>query len=260
MLLWGITLGYKKAGVISEFFWPSVVLMVISLVFAIFFSIVTNNLADYEIDKISNPDRPLFKYDFSRENYVIFGKVSLLVSVVSALIINYKAFFCISVFLGGYYIYSMPPIRFKRVTFFSKLVISINSLIIALMGYSFFLKPSDRGYYFLSSFPEKYTYFFLLLTFAANFIDLKDYEGDKAEGIKTLPVVLGLKKAKILIAVFFTFPYFYIIKMFPELKLGCFFFIAINSWLLIKKKYDEKKLFLLFLTSIVILIFYVGKK
>jgi 4-hydroxybenzoate polyprenyltransferase len=259
MLLWGITLGYKETGVISEFFWPSAALMVISLVFAIFFSIVANNLADYEIDKISNPERPLFKYDFSRENYVNFGTVSLLVSVVSALIINYRALFCISVFLGCYYIYSVPPVRFKRVTFFSKLVISVNSLIIALMGYSFFLKPSDRGYYFLSEFPEKYVYFFLLLTFAANFIDLKDYEGDKAEGIKTLPVVLGLEKAKLLIAVFFSFPYFYIITLFPELKGGCYFFIALNSWLLIKKNYDEKKLFVSFLTSIIVLIHYLSK-
>jgi 4-hydroxybenzoate polyprenyltransferase len=255
----GAGIGYQKFQIKPEFSGLCFVIICLSLVLAIYFSIVTNNLADYEIDKISNPGRPLFKYDFSKENYVAFGCISLLLSLVGSAIISYQAFFCVLLFIGLYYIYSMPPLRFKRVPFFSKLVISINSLLASLLGYSLYLTPNSRGYYFLSYFPEKFTLFFLILTFSANFIDLKDYEGDKAEGIKTLPVVLGLEEAKVLMALFFSFPYFYIIYLFPELKLGCYFFIGLNSWLLIKKNYDEKRLFVSFLISIVFLIFYLVK-
>jgi 4-hydroxybenzoate polyprenyltransferase len=36
-----------------------------------------------------------------------------------------------------------------------------------------------------------------------NFIDLKDYEGDRRAGIFTLPVLLGLRRAQWLLAVLF---------------------------------------------------------
>src|ERR1035437_2231035 len=40
----------------------------------------------------------------------------------------------------------------------------------------------------------------IFFTAVTNIRDIKDYEGDRADGIKTLPVLLGLNKSKKLIA------------------------------------------------------------
>ncbi len=102
--------------------------------------------------------------------------------------------------MENYFLYSMPPLQLKRVTFFSKLLISLNSLILVLLGQLF--HSGDFGL------PLNIIiFFFVCVTATLNFIDLKDYEGDKNAGIKTLPVALGLDRSKKVIGLFFFISY-----------------------------------------------------
>ena len=98
---------------------------------------------------------------------------------------------------------------------------------------------------------------FILFTMAANFIDLKDYEGDKAGGIKTLPTLLGLKKAKLYIGVFFLLNYLMIMKFVKEWYFVLIFaFIGLLQFYLINRnKYEEK--YVMYLYIMTVLLFFI---
>jgi 4-hydroxybenzoate polyprenyltransferase len=253
MILLGVAIGYKNYDMLRyglpEFLFINILTLIICLMLGIFFSIVTNNIVDYNIDKISNKERPLFKENFPLKDYILFGIICLILSLFGAFIVSYLGFFFIFLFIGNYFIYSMPPIRLKRIPIFSKLTISLNSLFLTLLGFSLFLESSDVIH--LTSFPTEYIIFFLLFTLAANFIDIKDYEGDKKEGIKTLPVLLGLETSKKLIAFLFILPFLFTGFLNPDLMIICILLSIVNLLLITDKNYNEKYLFLIMLFSII---------
>lgn len=247
MVIFGFALGYPDSGRffaslsnIMEFYF-----VMLSVVFAFIFSAITNNIADINIDKISNPDRPSVTGIIPWKTYNIIGFTALFLSMVYSLAAGHMILFLIICFIGVYFLYSMPPLRLKRIPFFSKGLIALNSLIMLIAGYSFSGKE-------IASFPSPIAVFVLIcFTACANLIDIKDYEGDKAEGIKTLPVILGLKQSKMIIGIFFAVGYAlfpYILKMpdlyAPSIIFGVVLFLAINI-----KPYKDKIVFSLYLLS-----------
>jgi 4-hydroxybenzoate polyprenyltransferase len=162
-------------------------------------------------------------------------------------------FFSTAVLLLGaciFFIYSASPLRLKRFPFVSKFFLSLNSLILVILGYSL------AGNQILS-FPLSITIFFLVgVSLAINFIDLKDLSEDKKNGIKTLPVLLGMKNAKLLIGIFFAVAYFlaYFVFNNPSLLMPLAFFAVLEFYLINKENYDEKLVFIVYLASIVFLL------
>ena len=228
-----------------------------AIAFAWLFSVMSNNSVDRHIDLISNPNRPTVTNAVPAQHYKIMTWLSFTLALVFGLAVNYLTFFFILLFIGNYFIYSMPPIRFKRVTFFSKFTISLNSWILFILG-SYFVS----GDFLLTS---ELTVFFLIgLTFVNNFIDIKDYEGDKAAGIKTIPGVFGLKKAKFLIGLAYLFLYmaaYFVFQPFltidPSYVLAGFIFLGLVQFFLVNRKnYDEKPIFLVNLLSYIFLIIF----
>jgi 4-hydroxybenzoate polyprenyltransferase len=111
----------------------------------------------------------------------------------------------------------------------------------------------------LEGFPNIIIAFFLIFfTLAINFIDIKDYEGDKKEGIKTLPVILGLEKSKFVIGIFFLLAYLGSYLVVNELYLVTIFLIfGIIQFILINRKdYNEKGVFFIYLLSLFLVIIY----
>ncbi|MDE2232218.1 MAG: UbiA family prenyltransferase, partial [Candidatus Omnitrophica bacterium] len=152
-----------------------------SLVLAFLFSIITNNLADKKIDRISNPDRPTIAATIPEPVYRSIAWWCLAGAVLLAAKVSPRALIIISTFIGAYFIYSMPPLRLKRIPILSKGLIGFNSLLMFMQGYVFI-----NG---TTTIPENIIIFFLVFTsLSANFIDLKDIQGDRAAGIRTLPV------------------------------------------------------------------------
>jgi 4-hydroxybenzoate polyprenyltransferase len=162
--------------------------------------------------------------------------------------VHFRAFFFILLFCGNYFLYSMPPLRLKRIPFFSKLFISLNSLILVLLGYA-----TVCGSF--TGFPKLLiAYFLVLFTAAINFIDIKDFEGDRENGIGTLPVLLGLKRAKVVIGMFVMVTYLALILIFkkpyvlvPLGILGSLQFALIN-----RKQYSENLVFAVYLLSLIL--------
>ena len=228
------------------------IISLMSVFFACFFSISMNNIVDIDIDKISNPERPLIKDKdkISLNHYKIFAYASLGLSLFYAAIVSFYAFFIIMVMTASYYIYSMPPLRFKRILIFSKLTISLNSIALMLLGY-FLVNGS------IDHFPKGlFWIIFVGYTLAENFIDIKDIEGDKAAGIKTLPTVLNIKHAKVLIGLSFWATYISFIYLYQSLYFLLLLFVTggVQFYLINKKTYREWQILALYNTSIITLI------
>ena len=158
----GVTHG-QAAGLTSPTFFHAIFLIT-AVVFAWLFAVTTNNIADYDIDVISNTRRPTVTGSIPAQDYKYFPWLFLAPAVIYSRAVDLTSLFLVLVFMGNYFLYSMPPLRLKRVTFFSKLLISFNSLVLVLLGQLF-----HSGDFVL---PLGVIFFFLVcVTAALNFID-----------------------------------------------------------------------------------------
>ena len=206
-----------------------------------------NNIFDQNIDAVSNPGRPLITKKVDLELYIKIAYGLLGCSLVCALVVGRVSFFIISGAILGYYSYSAPPLRLKRIPVLSKAIISLISLAIVFLGY-ITVQGESSGV----GFPKFFVWFFLIgITLAANFIDLKDYAGDAAGRIMTVPVLLGLPLARLVIGIsfmlagvglYFYFPSFYLFPVFLVAGILGFYFIH-------QKDYAEWRVFSLYLAS-----------
>lgn len=244
---------FQKTFINSETVFYFFLIPVLS-VFAALFTIMINNIQDIKGDRISNKDRPLVTEQIPIQSYKKIAWLALIISLLASLLVNRTCFIMISLVTGSYYIYSCPPFRLKRIPFLSKLIVGINSFLIALLGYAVFGGP-------VLTFPLNYAFFILVpLSLAGNFLDLKDYEGDKAMGISTLPVIFGLRISKIIISVFTLFSYitiYFIIKdyLLPVwIEFAPILLSVAHIYFLNRKNYSERPVFVTYLSGLIALI------
>lgn len=138
-------------------------------------------------------------------------------------------------------LYSLPPVRLKRLGFLNNAVIGLLSALVFFAG---FLAQNPN----LSEMPlNALAAVFVTFSLAANVKDLKDYEDDKREGIKTLPVLLGRERGLELIAMLTSIAF-----LIPPIFLGfnkilvLAAIFAIANYALLKKAKEEKVTFLLY--------------
>jgi len=228
--------------------------LLVAIFFAGLFSLITNNLADIGTDRISNPGRPSVTGVIERTAYRRIAWISLAAALLYASAAGSVIFLFVSVFMAGYFLYSMPPLRLKRVPFFSKGLIAMNSIVLMLAGFS--LAGFDPR-----TFPSHLGWFlFIAMTACINFIDIKDYEGDRAEGIRTLPVLLGVRISKWLFGIFFVVSYTLAPGYFgiPEVTPWAVLFGVLLFAAMVAPGYNEKRVFAVYLTSLLILITYMA--
>lgn len=159
------------------------------------FAAVTNDIVDMPIDAISNKQRPLIQGVLTVEQYKSIALLLGTLIVSGALLINYTVFICTVLFHICFYFYSIPPLRLKRHFLSGGILLALAGLVTVMSGYGFFSLSTA-----FHSFPLKLSIFiFAFLFLVVHVRDFKDIEGDSKEGIQTLPVVFGEKKARILI-------------------------------------------------------------
>ena len=221
--------------------WLEMINFFFALTYAAVFAIATNNEEDLEIDKISNRNRPLVKKTISLSTYRRISRTSLIVSILVSAGIGMHYFMTILGLSFVYYIYSCKPFKLKRFVFLAKFLIGINTLISAYCG---FLTADGK----VHEFPLFWIVFILIpISLMANFVDLKDIEGDQHAGIKTIPVLWGTKVAKNLLAAFTISAYAMVFIYFKTswISLLLIMVCTIHVLLLFRKPYNEKPLFLL---------------
>lgn len=255
----------------AEFQWSSFALWggvftLLSVACAILFSIITNNIEDRGIDAVSNPGRPIVQNTIPRQTYTKLAVLAFLLANFCAAIVSWKLWFFIMIFTGAYFLYSVPPFRLKRVPVFSKVVIGFNTLVLFMLGYEYFslysinldnIITSDK---FLVNFPTLPFWVFLVgFSLCANFIDIKDIEGDKAGGIRTLPGLVGGVFSRWIIGLMFLIFYGLVYFILPDLRyyvplavLGLLQFYLFA----LRRQYKERIVFYTYLASMSLVVVY----
>jgi 4-hydroxybenzoate polyprenyltransferase len=219
------------------------------------FAATTNDLVDIPIDAVTNTNRPLITGALTVTQYKDIALLLGLFIVSGALLINYSFFICTLIFHICFYLYSVPPLRLKRHFLSGDALLALAGLVTVMSGYAFFsINPS------FDSFPLRLALFiFCFLFIIVNIRDFKDIKGDAQEGIQTLPVVLGEKKARILIGVLifigglvtgtYLLPYFF--------ALATTFYVVSTTFLILMlvQEVDERLVFLLMYITIIIAAF-----
>lgn len=161
--------------------------LALGFVCAWLFAVAENDEVDTPIDAISNADRPLVEGSIAPEEWRMQKHLYLFGAVAFGLLAGWFPFLCILVFTVLYHLYSCPPLRLKRVPVLSSLIVALNALVAVMAGYFLSTRADTLG-----AFPAfEALGVFLFVLFAENIKNVKDIEGDRAEGIRTLPALLG---------------------------------------------------------------------
>jgi 4-hydroxybenzoate polyprenyltransferase len=223
------------------------------------YSVHINDIYDVEIDKISNRERPLVRQEMTLENMQHAGYIWLALALAGSWSAGFYPFFMGLVCLAISYIYSAHPLRLKRFPILSSFIISVACLATVLAGF-FFVSAEKR----IQIFPISLAIgILLILTLAKNARDIKDIEGDKANGIYTLPILFGKNGIKIvglcLASGFLLIPIF---LKFYELYIVALPAAIIGYMLVIKKPYKEKNIFTLYFAfsigAVILTYFFLG--
>jgi 4-hydroxybenzoate polyprenyltransferase len=233
-----------------------IVLAVISLFLCWLGEMAYGDLSDEKIDRISNPSRPLPAGKFTREEFQRLGNIFLITSYLTAFVAGY-AFF-VFLLLRGFvgYLYAYPPFRLKR---FPLLATFSRALAFLFTIYAGFLLISTNTIF---DFPAKLALFAVVaFTLGTTVKDIRDYQGDRAGGVYTIPVIFGLEKGKKIIGLLvfivfvltplFFFDYFKILIL-PALLAG-----ILSCWLISKGKDTVKEALCLFLIYFVFGLFFI---
>ncbi|MEK7635890.1 MAG: UbiA family prenyltransferase [Patescibacteria group bacterium] len=245
MFLIGIIIAYSLFGFLPSFnFYNLLALVLMLIVIALLWltAVGGNDIYDIEADRLSNPQRPLVLNKITISEAKNFNFILFLLSIIGALIIGYQSFVLVFFSHIVAFLYSSPPFRLKKILILNSFLIAVASLAMILNGF-FWIVPELK----LTQFPLNYLILALLGgTLAINFKDIKDIEGDKKTGVKTLPAVLGMEKGKFIIGILSFIAYLLAPVFLKEIGLLllagifgiiCFIFIT-------KSRFNEKLVFL----------------
>lgn len=195
-------------------------------------SVIFNDIYDFKIDVVSNPHRPLQRKIFAVKEYAHLGIFLFLLSLIGALSLGFSFAALLLAYQFIAWLYSAPPYRLKKFPLVATLVSALALLLIFFAGY--ILMSSDQTIHTLS--------WRIILLLAITFTlslpikDFKDIAGDKTDGIWTLPVIFGEKKARLVVAINVFVSYILSVFFLNELRLfwwallfGAFSFLVITN-------------------------------
>jgi 4-hydroxybenzoate polyprenyltransferase len=178
---------------------------------------VLNQVTDYDIDKINKPNRPLTSDRISPNTAAWVATGLYAGCLFFALVLGFGFFLVI--FIGAILsiAYSLPPIRTKNNPWLANPTMAIpRGILLILAGYvvQTELVMENPGFVenarLLFNDPTPWAagiIMFLFLLGAASTKDFADIEGDKAHGARSIPVVLGIRRAAWFMAPFFVIPF-----------------------------------------------------
>jgi 4-hydroxybenzoate polyprenyltransferase len=198
MLGIGMVIGYslRPQDLLGTPFLPLIlVVSAMAVVLAWWHAVGENDIHDIAADRLSNPERLLPSGTMGTEELRAINAALLILSLVAAYLIRYAFFLPILVSIGLSYCFSAPPFRLKRIPFVATLISALCSVLVCLAGFVLF--SNDYSFY---GFPPR-VILTMLVVFPLAFTvkDIKDREGDRIDGVVTLPVLLRERRGKQLI-------------------------------------------------------------
>ncbi len=240
--------GLALLGVASAFFFAdlpfhpssfeilSLMILIAGVISAWIASVIVNDLNDQNIDILTNPKRPLPTHTIDPQTYLAIGSSFFIASLILAGLISFKILLLLLCYQAIAWVYSVPPFRLKRFPFIATFSAACASMLILLSG--FLLVAPDQ----LEALPKPILFFLLIAyTLVLPIKDFKDTLGDRADGVFTLPVVLGETRAKLFIGgtIFALFIGSVFTLNAPKLILPAFIFGTLSFWLLQKSSIDH---------------------
>lgn len=161
-------------------------------------AVIFNDIYDYDIDVLSNPDRPLVTKMVSFAEYTLIAKLFLILALTISFCISEIFFYFVLLYNLLAFLYSAPPFRLRKFFLMSNLLLSTIFLVTFHAGAAVLFSE-----YKFSLIPSNIT-FVLLLSYALALVvkDSKDYEGDRHSHIQTLYTLFGKRVANILTVIF----------------------------------------------------------
>ncbi len=165
-----------------------------------------NGVTDFKIDLINKPHRPIPAGKMTRSNASLYSLILYAISLIIAFQLTLQ-YFQITILTGIVTIlYSFPLVRLRKRFIISNLCGAvIYGLLCPLLGWS--LMPSNP----LPIYILGFTFLFALSLSMSK--DFEDFIGDKAYRIKTIPVVLGIEKAKLLSVMMLSLSFAYLVSV-----------------------------------------------
>ena len=194
-----------------------IILLVLGLASGFQSAQVINDFFDIESDRISRKRNPLLK-DINKHYYLIWGLCLLLFSFILSLIINYSCFLLMLSYLLLSVIYSVPPVRLKRIPFLSTFILAVAVILAMAMGFSLFY--DNRA---LNEIPKTVLIpTFLSISFGFIAKDIQDLNGDRNSGIITLPILLYKDSflGRLPIALLIGVSYLFYVIFIPNVLIG----------------------------------------
>lgn len=175
----------------------ALILLCIAIIFAWYSTVIFNDCVDQEIDKISNPTRPLIQKTLNIQSYKKLGFLFLILSILITAFISKTAIVLLCAYHALSFIYNTEPLRLKRFPIIASFIAATASFFIVLIG--FMTISPDHS---ITNFPPHIAVLLIIAyTISLPIKDLKDITGDKASNIYTIPALFGEKISRLLIAV-----------------------------------------------------------
>ncbi|MEI8096919.1 MAG: UbiA family prenyltransferase [Candidatus Moraniibacteriota bacterium] len=195
-------------------------------------SVIANDCFDKHIDTVTNKDRPLIENAIPEELYKTFGILFFITSLIFSGIISFGAMLLLLGYQAIAWLYSASPLRLKRFPIIATIFAAFAGIIILIIG--FLVVAPDNS---IKTLPLPLIfYLFTAYALCLPIKDFKDIAGDKKDGVYTIPVLLGAKKAQLFIGslMFLLYMFSPIILnarflFFPALIFGSIAFWAIQK-------------------------------
>jgi 4-hydroxybenzoate polyprenyltransferase len=173
----------------------SIIVMVMAVESAWLASVIGNDLSDVRIDAVTNPKRPLPLEVLPKSHYRQIGILFFAASILFSSIVSVKAMLFLLAYQAIAWIYSMPPLRLKRIPIVATALSAAAGISVLLSGYSV-ISPIPT----ITPIPFPLLVF-LFICYAATIPlkDFKDIKGDRLDGVMTIPVLIGEEYARLLV-------------------------------------------------------------
>jgi 4-hydroxybenzoate polyprenyltransferase len=165
-----------------------------------------NQIYDLEIDRVNKPKRPLTSGRLTIAQAWRFTNVTYALALVLAWLVapygRHECFWLVAAAVVFTYIYSVPPLRTKRLGIWANVTIAIpRGVLLKVAGWSSVKTIVGIEPWYIGAI------FGLFLLGATTTKDFADMEGDRRGGCRTLPIQYGVRRAAWMISPSFVVPW-----------------------------------------------------
>ena len=165
-----------------------------------------NQIYDLEIDRVNKPKRPLPSGRLSIAQVWVFTTITYALALALAWLVapggRHECFWLVAAAVVFTYIYSVPPLRSKRLGIWANITIAIpRGVLLKVAGWSSVKTIAGIEPWYIGAI------FGLFLLGATTTKDFADMDGDRRGGCRTLPIQYGVQRAAWMISPSFVVPF-----------------------------------------------------